>query len=361
MSLTPLKGFTPAASTPRLIAGPCAAETREQVLEAARALAGTPGLMWFRTGVWKPRTRSASFEGAGEPALAWLAEVRELGLEPCLEVALPRHVEQALAAGIDCFWIGTRTVGSPFAVQELADALAGCGEVSLLVKNPLSPDLGLWLGALERLERAGLTRLGGMHRGFLMHSQEGQPRGERYRFSPRWRLVLALRRLLPDLPIFADPSHLAGHRELVGEVAQMALDLGLDGLMLEVHPRPDEALCDAEQQLDPPGLGRLLGELILRRPESPAPAFGSELEKLRAAIDEADAAILEAVARRLGIVEEIARLKQGERVTPFQRARMIEVLESWREAGTRLGLDDRLTTELYELLHEAALEVHWKR
>lgn len=281
-----------------MIAGPCSAETREQVLNTCLDIAARGKARLLRAGVWKPRTRPNSFEGVGEAALPWLAEVRQLtGLPVCIEVAAPEHVELALRYGVDVLWIGARTTVNPFAVQALADALRGC-DVPVMVKNPVNPDLELWIGALERLHGAGLRRLAAIHRGFSVYNEA------RYRNAPLWELALELRRRLPQLPLLCDPSHIAGKREYLYEIAQQAIDLQMDGLMLETHCDPDRAWSDARQQVTPAQWASLLDRLVLRRPHPDTPYLEEQLEELRRQIDQTDMELL----RMLGERMRIARL-----------------------------------------------------
>lgn len=260
--LTPIDGKV-------LIAGPCSAESPEQVLATARSLADSGQVSIFRSGIWKPRTRPNSFEGMGVPALAWLKTVQqETGLKTAVEVANREHAEAALEAGVDILWIGARTTVNPFSVQEIADALRGV-DVPVLVKNPINPDLQLWLGAVERLENAGLTRLGVIHRGFSSFGNSI------YRNDPKWDLAIDFKRLRPDLPMICDPSHISGKRELVAAVAQRALDLQMEGLMIEVHPDPDAAWSDPKQQLTPDVLPRWLPNWWCAAPKTPTTATSS--------------------------------------------------------------------------------------
>lgn len=257
----PLVRWSGVEGRPLVVAGPCSAESEAQLLETARRLHGTR-VDYFRAGIWKARTRPAAFEGIGDPALPWLARAgREFGLRTATEVATPAHVEAALRHGIDLLWIGARTTVNPFSVQELADALRGV-QVPVLVKNPTSPDLGLWTGALERINRAGVRAIGVIHRGF------GVAASHRFRNPPMWELAIEFRRRHPAIPMITDPSHITGRRDQVQDIAQQALDLGVDGLMVEVHPNPDQAWSDAAQQLTPERLGEILHHLKVRRETS---------------------------------------------------------------------------------------------
>ncbi len=337
----------PADAVP-LIAGPCSAESRDQVLATAAALAPLP-VHIFRAGVWKPRTRPGTFEGVGEPALEWLAEAsRMLGRPAAVEVGSPDHLEAALRAGIGVVWIGARTTANPFMVAELAEALRGVG-VPVLVKNPVNPDLQLWVGALERLAAAGVRRLAAIHRGFSTDHPE------RFRNAPLWRIPLELRRLAPSIPLWCDPSHIAGDAALVGEVAQTALDLLYDGLMIECHADPPSALSDARQQLRPEQLRLLLGRLERRRPTADRDEVCARIEALRHDLDETDGRLVELLAARMAVVRQIARVQKAANVAVFQPDRWLATLERLRARGAERGLDPDFMADLYRLIHEEAL------
>jgi chorismate mutase len=333
---------------PLLIAGPCSAESEEQLLETARRLTGTR-VDYLRAGVWKPRTRPGSFEGIGDAALAWLRRAGSAhGLKTATEVASTAHVEAALAHGIDLLWIGARTTVSPFSVQEIANALRGT-RVPVLVKNPTSPDLGLWFGAVERLHHAGVRSLGVVHRGFSTAN------ASRFRNAPLWELAIEFRRSLPEVPMLTDPSHISGRRELIQEVAQRALDLGLDGLMIEAHPSPDTAWSDAAQQVTPERLGEIVSRLVVRRSTSPAADFNARLENLREEIDHIDRELLDLLASRMRIVDRIADLKQRSNVTTLQVSRWRQLLEDRIRRAESLGLAPEYARALYEVIHAEAL------
>jgi chorismate mutase len=329
---------------PIIVAGPCAAESEEQVLETARRLSGTR-VDFFRAGIWKARTRPGSFEGIGAPALAWLRAAGErYGMRTATEVAQPSHVEAALAAGIDLLWIGARTTVNPFSVQELANALRGTS-VPVLVKNPTSPDLQLWIGAFERLAQAGVRSLGAIHRGVSVANSKP------YRNAPMWSFPIELRRLVPELPIVNDPSHICGRRDLLQAIAQRAMDLGLDGLMLETHPNPDQAWSDASQQVTPERASEIFAELVVRRPDVPSDSFHASLESLRARIDQVDHDLVHLLADRMSIVMLIAELKRTNNVTTLQVARWRALLEDRMERARELGLDSGYIKALYDVIH----------
>lgn len=333
-----------AIKRPLVIAGPCAAESEAQVMEAARQLKAI-GVGIMRAGVWKPRTMPGCFEGIGSEALVWMARAkRETGMLMATEVCTPEHVEQALAAGIDLLWIGARTTANPFAVQAIADKLRGT-DVPVMVKNPVNPDANLWTGAIERLERAGLERLGAVHRGFSTYGEC------HYRNAPVWAVAIELRRRMPQLPLLCDPSHMGGQRRLVAPLCQQALDMDYDGLMIECHPTPDLALSDAAQQITPAELARTLKALVVRqRGESAA-----ELDLLRRQIDDIDVSIVSLAARRMAICRDIGRYKQAHNMTILQSARydaMLRDRQQWAEAD---GLSAQFAARLFERIHEEAV------
>jgi chorismate mutase len=349
LDLLPLSSWIKLNWEKLLITGPCGAETQEQVLTTARGIARDGRTALFRAGVWKPRTRPGAFEGRGEIALPWLQAVKaETNLPVTIEVATPAHVEVALKASIDVLWIGARTTVNPFAVQEIANALQGVN-IPVLVKNPINPDLQLWFGALERLNRVGIRKLGAIHRGFNTGVRSI------YRNNPLWEMAVALRSACPSLPLISDPSHICGRRELIPAIAQQALDLDMDGLMIETHCNPDAALSDAAQQFTPEQLQQLLNQLIIRTVDTADPVFGSRLQSLRKVIDGIDEELLQALARRMHIVEEIGRYKQEHNVTILQIDRWLDVLRTRTASGTALGLDRDIIAELCQLLHKASI------
>lgn len=331
-------------SKPLVIAGPCSAESREQVLTTAKGLVNKATV--FRAGIWKPRTRPNSFEGAGEKALPWLNDVKaETGLQVATEVATAQHVEACLKANIDILWIGARTTVNPFYVQEIAEALKGV-DISVMVKNPLHPELSLWMGALERLNQVGINRLSAIHRGFFTLEKSA------FRNEPKWELPIKLKRLAPDLPIICDPSHISGSPQMLAEVSQTAMDLNMDGLMIETHYNPSLALSDAQQQITPEKLGELLDNLILRSSTHPNAQFRSALNKLRMEIDSIDKKLVEIVGQRTEIVKEIGRYKKENAVTILQIERWFEILKSRKEWGEEMALDAQMIAELFELIHK---------
>lgn len=334
---------------PLLLAGPCSAENREQVLATAEGIVRhAPNVRVFRAGVWKPRTRPGGFEGRGAEALPWLQEVKErTGLLTAIEVATPQHVELALAAGIDMLWVGARTTPNPFSVQALADALQG-SDVPVLVKNPINPDLQLWIGALERFTKAGITRLAAVHRGFSWF--ERTP----YRNSPMWEFPVRLRASFPELPVLCDPSHIAGVTDRVAEVAQQALDLGFSGLMVESHVDPSMALSDAAQQLRPEQLGALLHDLVFRTAAADLEQ-NDPIADLRELIDQLDEEILQKLAARMAIAERIGDHKLERNLAILQPERWRTILDRQTRLGQQLGLDPAFVSAFMDAIHNESI------
>jgi len=329
-------------------AGPCGAESRQQILDTARELRGA-GISFLRAGLWKPRTHPGTFEGVGEAGISWLLEAREqYGMRVAVEVAHPEHVALCRENGVDIVWIGARTTSSPFAVQSLADALRETG-LPVFVKNPLSPDIELWIGAIERIANAGVQRLGAIHRGFRT------ARSAPYRFSPMWRIPIELRRRFKDLPILCDPSHLCGRTDLIFNIAQEALDLLYDGLMIEVHIAPHEAQSDAAQQLTPQEFREMLNRLTLRRASVKSDAVLARLRLLRAEVDDLDQDLIELIGRRMAVVREMGGHKRVHGIPALQPARWEEIIKSRVAAGRAEGLDGEFLFRLLELIHEEAI------
>lgn len=333
---------------PLLIAGPCSAETEAQVLATAIGIAATGKARVLRAGLWKPRTRPGHFEGAGDAALAWLQRAKaETGLLTMTEVATTDHVEACLKAGVDMLWIGARTTPNPFSVQELADALRGV-DIPVFVKNPINPDLQLWIGALERMERAGIKRLAAIHRGFTWF--ERTP----YRNSPMWEFPIRLKAAFPELEIICDPSHIAGNREKLGTIAQQALDLGLSGLMLEVHQDPDNARSDAEQQITPDGYGALIDSLLFRSATPTAP-MQDRLEELRDLIDQLDEEIAQKLGTRMDIAERIGDHKREHQVAILQPERWDRIMRRQLKLAGHLGLSQIFVKEFMDAVHRESI------
>lgn len=344
---TPSEATASPANLPLLIAGPCSAETRSQTLGTALAIAAYyPGAV-FRAGIWKPRTAPGSFEGVGATGLEWLRAVKlKTGLRTATEVARASHVEACLAHGIDMLWIGARTTGNPFSVQEIADALRGT-DIPVLVKNPVHADTALWAGALERLHRAGIRQTGLIHRGF--HQPETAP----FRHAPLWEKLVEMRTRFPELPLICDPSHICGNTTLIPYIARHALELGAGGLMIETHLNPSQALSDAKQQLTPVELAALMTRLRTRRQEVSA---DEPLQQLRSKINRADEQLLRLLFERMRIAREIGRHKQRESIAIVQPARWEEVLNRQLELAGAMGLPEAFVRELYGIIHEHSVK-----
>ena len=332
-----------------VIAGPCSAESEEQLLKTALALKEIPAVRVFRAGIWKPRTRPNSFEGVGVKGLKWLKNVKEkTGLATAVEVANQSHVFEALKFGVDVLWIGARTTANPFSVQEIADALQGVN-IPVWVKNPVNPDLQLWIGALERLNNAGIHRLGTIHRGFTTH--ERTP----YRNAPKWQIPIELKRLVPDIPLICDPSHIAGSSQFLQELSQKALDLTMTGLMIETHPNPENALSDAKQQILPSALSELLRNLKMRSNDESM--SDDILAGLRRESNAVDYELLEILSRRMDVVRRIGEYKKEHNLAILQVQRWQEVIEDRLETGDMLGLEKKFVKDIYEILHSYAIKL----
>lgn len=333
---------------PMIIAGPCSAESEDQVMQTAKGLSDL-GIHVFRAGIWKPRTHPGGFEGIGAEGLPWLQRVQsELGMKVCTEVANEKHVRECLKAGVDMLWVGARTTANPFLMQEIADTLKGT-DIPVLVKNPVNPDIDLWIGALERLNQAGITRLGVIHRGFSTYQKIA------YRNDPGWRLAIQLRTRYPELPFFADPSHMAGSREYLLELSQRALDLGLDGLMIESHCNPSCAKSDARQQLTPEGLGDLLKQIEVRDKETDSLDFKENMDQLRAQIDIIDENILFSLKTRMGVSSKIGKYKKEHNVAILQESRWDSVLAKMIVRGHEYGLSEKFITTVFNAIHEESI------
>ena len=331
---------------PIVIAGPCSAETEEQTLTTARQLAQN-GIKIFRAGIWKPRTKPGGFEGIGVEGLQWLRRVKnETGMYVATEVATAKHVYEALKYGIDVLWIGARTTANPFAVQEIADALRGV-DIPILIKNPVNPDIELWIGAIERIYNAGLHQLAAIHRGFSSYDKKV------YRNQPQWHIPIELHRRLPDLPLFCDPSHIGGKRDLIAPLSQQAMDLQFDGLIIESHCAPDNAWSDKAQQLSPEVLDVILRKLVLREMKQTT----EDLVDLRREIDSIDNELLELLAKRMRISSEIGTYKKEHGIAVLQTGRYNEILEKRIASGERLGMSREFMRTFLEAIHEESVRV----
>ncbi len=331
-----------------LISGPCSAESAEQVEQTLDGLADSP-VDVYRAGIWKPRTRPNSFEGVGSEGLKWLKDAAKKQNKPVtVEVANVKHVYEALKAGIDMLWIGARTTTNPFAVQEIADALKGV-DIPVLVKNPINPDLSLWIGALERINQAGISKIGAIHRGFSSYTPT------KYRNHPRWEIPIELRRLYPQLPIICDPSHICGVRDLIPAVSQKALDLGFDGLMIESHINPDVALSDAKQQLTPFNFREMTSQLIKRKPLGDNPQFIDILENLRHSIDDLDHELVNILGKRMGLVRAIGEYKKQNNVAILQAARWNEIVLERLEQAAPMGMSEDFMLTVLQAIHKESI------
>ena len=329
---------------PIIIAGPCSAETEEQVMSTATDLAKA-GIKIFRAGIWKPRTKPGGFEGIGEEGLVWLERVqKETGMLVATEVATRQHVEAALKHGVDVLWIGAKTSANPFAMQEIADTLKGV-DVPVLVKNPVNPDLELWIGAMQRLHNAGITRIGAIHRGFSAYGKH------LYRNMPQWHIPIELRRRLPNMTIFCDPSHIGGKRELVAPLSQQAMDLGFDGLIIESHCDPDCAWSDKSQQVNPEVLNFILNTLVVRDTTQTT----ESLTLLRQQIDQIDGEIIEALAKRMRVSREIGQYKKEHSMPVLQTGRYDDVLNTRARNAEEMGMSGDFMKTVYQAIHEESV------
>ena len=333
---------------PVVIAGPCSAETEEQVLKIAHSLKNTD-VSFFRAGIWKPRTRPGMFEGVGALGLQWLQRVKEeTGLKTATEVANKDHVKLALEHDIDMLWIGARSTVSPFIIQEIADELKGTDKI-ILVKNPVNPDLPLWIGALERLQRAGIEKLGVIHRGFSTYEKT------KYRNIPEWQLVIELQNKFPNLPIICDPSHITGKRDLIFDVSQTALDLNFDGLMIETHCNPDAAWSDAAQQVTPERLVEIMNDLRIRKTSTSEEDYVSQLGNLRSRIDIIDEQLLDLLKKRMDIADEIGTLKKANNVAILQNTRWHEILGKMILEGEQRNLSEEFVIQVFKAIHQESI------
>ena len=333
----------------KVIAGPCSAESREQVIETAKALAKT-GIYAFRAGLWKPRTRPGMFEGVGAKGLEWLKDVKaETGLKVCCEVATPEHLHQALEAGVDILWIGARTTADPFAVQALADAAKNLDKplASLLIKNPVNPDVELWAGALERFLNAGVKDIALVHRGFSSYNNRI------YRNIPLWHIPIEMKRRFPDIQMLCDPSHMGGKPQLIAPISQQALDLMYDGLMIECHINPDQALSDKAQQITPIQLEKILSHLKVRENAQNQ----QSLEAFRSEIDSLDESLLQIISKRMDVSRQIGDFKQRNNMPVLQSKRYSEIVENRSDLAESLGLDRDFAKSLMEIIHKESVKV----
>lgn len=332
---------------PMIIAGPCSAETEEQVMNTAINLANN-GIKYFRAGIWKPRTKPGGFEGVGVEGLAWMKRVKEeTGMYTCTEVATKAHVEAALEADIDILWIGARTSANPFAMQEIADALVGHEDKIVLVKNPVNPDIELWIGALQRIYNAGIRKLGAIHRGFSAYGKH------LYRNMPQWHIPIELHRRIPNLPIFCDPSHIGGLRELIAPISQQAIDMGFEGLIIESHCDPDCAWSDKSQQVTPDVLNYILNTLVVRATSQTT----ENLNLLRQQIDELDNDLIEVLSKRMRVCREIGQYKKEHHMQVVQTGRYDDILKSRIKLAEEMGMSGDFMKTVLQAIHEESVRL----
>ncbi|MFI5157740.1 MAG: chorismate mutase [Sphingobacteriales bacterium] len=349
LNIQPLESWIKTGTEPLVIAGPCSAETEDQLVATAHLLAQTGRVSALRAGIWKPRTRPGEFEGIGSIGLEWLKRAKaETGLPTAVEVATAKHVEEALKAGVDILWVGARSTANPFTVQEIADALKGT-DVPVMVKNPVNPDLSLWIGALERINNAGITKLAAIHRGFSSYEKSA------FRNEPMWDIAIHLKTLAPHLPMINDPSHITGNRSLIGYISQKALDLDMQGLMIESHIDPSVAWTDAAQQVTPAALVEIIDHLALRKPEVRDAEVKDKLAELRSQIDKIDDLVIQKVAERMQIAEKIGQHKKDNGITILQVNRWDEILNKRTTYAKALKLSAEFTEKLLELLHSESI------
>jgi len=333
---------------PLVIAGPCSAETEEQVLKIAHELKDSD-VSYFRAGIWKPRTRPGMFEGVGEIGLRWLKKVKEeTGMKTCTEVANAAHVKLAIENDVDLLWIGARSTVSPFIMQEIADALAGTDKI-VLVKNPVNPDLALWLGGIERLYTAGIKNLGAIHRGFSTYEKT------KYRNTPEWQLAIEFQNKFPDLPLINDPSHITGKRDMIFDVSQTALDLNFDGLMIETHFDPENAWSDAAQQVTPDSLKQIMEDLKVRKETNTEAAYKSDLDNLRAQINVVDGQLVDLLGKRMKVADQIGSLKKDKNVAVLQSKRWNEILGNMVLEGEGKGLSEEFVLKMFKAIHQESI------
>ncbi len=351
LQLESMSSWLPTASKPVIISGPCSAETEEQMIATAKQIAATGKVHALRAGIWKPRTRPGQYEGAGTEGLTWLMQAKkETGLPVTTEVANAAHVEACLKAGVDILWIGARTTVNPFSVQEIADALKGV-DIPVMVKNPVNPDLELWIGAFERLNKSGITKMAAIHRGFS--SFEKGP----FRNAPMWDIAIELKTRIPELDMICDPSHITGSRDLIALISQKALDLDMSGLMIESHINPDAAWSDAKQQVTPAALSHIIDGLVVRAVSSDNKTFKDTLSILREQIDQLDDEIMQKMSARMKISEKIGQYKKENNVTILQVNRWEEIIQTRVALGKAMGLNQDFMSDLLKLIHQESIQV----
>jgi len=341
--------FKESISSPLIIAGPCSAESENQVISTAEAISQIPGVSIFRAGIWKPRTRPGNFEGAGNKALKWLQKVQQqTKLKVAVEVATPEHVKLCIDAGVDILWIGARTTSNPFSVQQIAEALQNC-KIPVLIKNPINPDIDLWIGAIERVTQSGINKIAAVHRGFFPFEKTV------LRNIPKWEIAIELMTRYHNLPVLCDPSHISGHTNYIKEISQKALDLTFEGLMIESHISPNDALSDKMQQLTPKSLGKMLKSLHFRQANTNNIKIIDKIEIFRSKIDSLDFQLLELLLQRMKVVEEIGVYKSHNNISILQLRRWIEIINTRIEYGVKLGLNNDFIKQLLQLIHDESI------
>ena len=349
LDILPLNKWLDIGDAPLVISGPCSAESEDQVLQTAMELSKIPNVKIFRSGIWKPRTRPGLFEGVGLQGLKWLQQVKDqTSLLTAVEVANPEHVEAALKYDVDILWIGARTVVNPFSLQELANALNGV-DIPVMIKNPVNPDMNLWIGALERINMSGIKRIAAIHRGFYFFDKTP------YRNAPMWEIPIELKRRIPNLPVICDPSHICGERSMLLDVAQKAMDLEMNGLMVESHIDPDNAFTDPQQQIKPSELEILIKSLVIRNQEGNF-EFESKLEELRTEIDKIDAELIHILSRRMQLIDEIGQYKKDHNITILQLKRWSNIVQNRLRTGIDSGLQKEFLQKLLEIVHIESIQ-----
>ncbi|MEN7551816.1 chorismate mutase [Rapidithrix thailandica] len=349
MTIEPIQNWFPEIERPLIISGPCSAETEEQLISTCQQLAATGEVDVLRAGIWKPRTRPNNFEGVGSIGLKWLQKAKELtGLRTAVEVANIKHVYEALKHGVDILWIGARTTVNPFSVQEIADALQGV-DATVLVKNPINADLELWIGAIERIHKAGVRKIGAIHRGFSKYGES------KFRNAPQWQIPIELKRRLPEIAMICDPSHICGNREMLAEISQEAMDLNFDGLMIESHRTPDQALSDAKQQVTPDRLAEITKGLVLRKDKAESNGSPSPIDLMRSQIDQFDSEILTLLSSRMEVAKNIGKYKKENNVTILQPERWNQILQSSIEKGQNKGLSEEFIEKYLKAVHQESI------
>ena len=350
MIISPLSTWLTSSNLPPVISGPCSAESEKQMIDTAVEVAKIKNVAVFRAGLWKPRTKPNSFEGVGTKGLQWLIKVKAVtGLKTTVEVAHPDHIRACLDAGIDMLWVGARTVTNPFSIQEISNVLKNV-DIPVLIKNPVAPDIKTWIGALVRINSAGIDKLAAVHRGFYDYQESI------YRNSPMWEIPIELKRLFPELPLICDPSHICGNKSLIRDIAQDAIDLEMDGLMIETHISPENALTDANQQLNPQELEDLISNLIIKKRVG-GRDFENQLEDLRSEIDKIDSDLLKLLSKRMKTVQKIGEYKTEHQITILQLKRWNKVIQNRLEKGKELGLDKEFLKKMLCLIHEKSIQI----